>query len=125
MMRQRSGGPLAAWSLRRCWAQMRGVMAERVDRDAGGEIEIALAVGGDQPGALAALETEIDPGEYREQMRRRAVGHGNHLQVRPVAMPATVQSHRQPARKTKRATFSGRHVEPFYAWRDNCQPVTL
>ena len=35
-------------------------VAERVDRDAGGEIEIALAVGGDEPRALAALESEVD-----------------------------------------------------------------
>jgi hypothetical protein len=50
----------------------------RFDGDTGGEIEIALTVGGDQPGALAALETEIDSGEYGEQMRRRALGHGDH-----------------------------------------------
>ena len=40
--------------------QVRMGVAERVDRDAGGEIEIALAVGRDQPRALAALEREID-----------------------------------------------------------------
>ena len=57
---------------------MRMGVAERVDRDAGGEIEIALAIGRDQPRALAALETEIDPGEYGKQMRRGAVGHGDH-----------------------------------------------
>jgi hypothetical protein len=49
-------------------------MAERIDRDARGEVEIALAVGGDQPRALAALEREIDPGEDRKQMRRRYFG---------------------------------------------------
>jgi hypothetical protein len=49
--------------------QMRMGMAERIDRDAGGEIEIALAIGCDQPGALAARKAEIDPGEYRKQMR--------------------------------------------------------
>ena len=58
--------------------QMRMAMAERIDRDAGGEIEIALAIGRYQPGAFAALETEIDPGEYRKQMRGGAVGHGDH-----------------------------------------------
>ena len=41
--------------------QMRMRMAERIDRDAGGEIEIALAVGRDQPNALAPLESEVDP----------------------------------------------------------------
>ena len=58
--------------------QMRMAMAQRIHRDAGGEIEITLAVGRDQPRALAALETEIDPGEYGKQMRRRAFGHGDH-----------------------------------------------
>ena len=58
--------------------QMRMRMAERVHRNAGGEIEIALAVGRDQPDAFAALEAEIDAGEYGKQMRRCAVGHGDH-----------------------------------------------
>jgi len=57
---------------------MRVTMAERIDRDAGREIEIALAIGRYQPGALAALETEIDPGEDRKQMRGGAVGLGDH-----------------------------------------------
>ena len=35
-------------------------VAEPVDGDAAGEIEIALAVGGDEPGALAALEGKVD-----------------------------------------------------------------
>ena len=39
---------------------MRMRMAKRVDRDARGEIEIALAIGRDQPRALAPLESEID-----------------------------------------------------------------
>jgi hypothetical protein len=64
--------------LLQCGDQMRMAMAERIDRDAAGEIEITLAVGRDQPRALAALETEVDPGEYGEQMRRRALGHGDH-----------------------------------------------
>jgi len=63
--------------LKRC-DQMRMGMAQRIHRDAGGEIEIALAVGRDQPGALAALEPEIHPGEYGKQMRGCAVGHGDH-----------------------------------------------
>jgi hypothetical protein len=29
----------------------------------------------------------------------------------------------QPARKTKRAAFSGRHVQAFYAASDKCQPA--
>ena len=40
--------------------QMRMRMAKRVDRDAGGEIEIARAVDRRQPDAIAPLESEID-----------------------------------------------------------------
>jgi len=58
--------------------EMRMTMAQRVHRDARGKVEIALAIGCDQPGALAALEAEIDPGKDGEQMRRGAMGHGNH-----------------------------------------------
>ena len=43
--------------------QMRVAMAQRIDRNAAREIEVALAVGPDQPGALAALEGEVGPGE--------------------------------------------------------------
>ncbi|MGY3078661.1 hypothetical protein ACVWZZ_005069 [Bradyrhizobium sp. LM6.10] len=50
-------------------------MAERVHRDTRGEIEIALAIGRNQPAAFAALETEVGSGENGEQMRRCAVGH--------------------------------------------------
>ena len=46
--------------------QMRMGVAERVDRHPRGEIEVALAVGGDQPRALAALEREIDAGVDRQ-----------------------------------------------------------
>ena len=47
--------------------QMGVGMAERVDRDAGGEIEIAPPVGGEQIGALAALESDIGTGVGRHQ----------------------------------------------------------
>ena len=57
---------------------MRMAMAERIDRDAGRKIEIALAVGADQPDTLAARKTDIGPGEYGKQVRRRALGHGGH-----------------------------------------------
>ena len=40
--------------------QMRMGVAERVDGDAGGKIEIALAVGRDQPYAFAPLKGEVD-----------------------------------------------------------------
>jgi hypothetical protein len=56
--------------------QMRMAMAKRIHRNAGGEIEIALAIGRRQPRAFAARKAKIDPGEYRKQMRRRILGHG-------------------------------------------------
>ncbi len=49
--------------------QMRMGMAERVDRDAGGEIQIALTGRRHQPRALAPLESEVDAGIGRQQMR--------------------------------------------------------
>ncbi len=58
--------------------QVRMAMTQRVHRDARGEVEIALAIGCGQPAALAAFEAEIDPGEDGEQMRRGAIGHGDH-----------------------------------------------
>ena len=64
--------------LQRC-DQMRMAVTQRIHRDARGEVEVSLAIGRDQPRAFAAFEAEIDPGEYGEQMRRGAVGHGVHL----------------------------------------------
>ena len=55
--------------------EMRMAMAERVHRDAAGEIEIALAVGAIQPHALAAFECEIGPCENGQQMGRRSFCH--------------------------------------------------
>ena len=40
--------------------QPRMRMSKRIDGDAGGEIEIALAVSREQPRALAPLESEVD-----------------------------------------------------------------
>ena len=57
--------------------EMRMRVPERIHGDARGEIEIALAVGRDQPAALAALESEVDPGIGRQQMRGRLPGHGH------------------------------------------------
>ena len=59
--------------------QMRMRMAKRIDSDAGGEVEVAIAIGRDQPRALATLESKIDPGEYGEQMRSGNTGHDNHM----------------------------------------------
>ncbi len=47
---------------------MRMRMAERVDGNAGGEIEITVAVGRRQPTAFAPLESEVDPRENRQKM---------------------------------------------------------
>ena len=44
-------------------------MAQRVDGNAAGEIEIALARRGDEPGALAALEDDVLAGVGRHDGR--------------------------------------------------------
>ena len=49
-------------------------VAQRIHRDPGGEIEVALAARRGEPGALAALECEVDAREDRKQVRR----HGSH-----------------------------------------------
>ena len=49
--------------------QVRMGMAERVDRHARREVEVAVAVGRDEPRALAALERKIDARVGRQQMR--------------------------------------------------------
>ena len=96
--------------------QMRVAMAERIDRDAGGEVEIALAIGGDQPDAFAALEGEVGPGENRKQMRLRdGCRPWRSWSWRSLKVGRAVSAHCAIAsttgmRKTKRAAFSGRHV---------------
>ncbi len=110
--------------LQRC-DQMRMAMAERVDRDAGGEIEIALAIGRDQPGALAALEAEIDPGEDGKQMRRARCWSWRSLTVRPAAVRALARSHRQPVPENKTCRlFGAARGNHSRRGGDNCQPVT-
>ena len=44
-------------------------VTERVDGNAGGKIEIALAIGGGEPGALAVIEREINSREGRQKVR--------------------------------------------------------
>jgi hypothetical protein len=44
-------------------------MTECVDGNAGGKVEVAIAVSGDQPGALAPLESEIDTRISRQKVR--------------------------------------------------------
>ena len=48
--------------------EMRMVVAERIHRHARREVEIALAIGRDQPNALAALEREVDACVGRQQV---------------------------------------------------------
>jgi len=59
-------------------------VAERVHRDVGRKIEIAIAIGRNQLAAFAALETEVGPGENGKQMRRCAASHDGHLMLRTV-----------------------------------------
>src|SRR5262249_42349167 len=85
----------------------RGVrVAERVDCDTRGEIEVAIAIGGGEPTALTARKTEIDPGEYGKQMRRGACGHGDHLWV-VVTTRALALRIDAPRSKIKRPPFQG------------------
>ena len=57
--------------------KMRMGVAQRVDGDAGGEIEIALAVGRDQPYAFAPLKGEVHARKGSHQMRC----HGSNLRT--------------------------------------------
>ncbi len=56
--------------------EMRMRMSQRVDGDAGGKIEIALAVGRDEPYAFAPLEGEVNAREGRHQMRCHGLARG-------------------------------------------------
>ena len=51
--------------------QARMRVAERVDGDAGAEIEVALAAGREQPAALAPLEGDVDARVGRHHVRLR------------------------------------------------------
>jgi len=50
--------------------QPRMRMPKRIDGDTGREVELAVTVGRDQPGALAPLKSEIDARVSRQNMRR-------------------------------------------------------
>ena len=56
--------------------QVRMRVPERVDRDPGGEVEIALAIRGGKPASFAVIEREIDTRECRQQVRG---AHGTSL----------------------------------------------
>ena len=71
-------------------------MAERVHGDAGGEIEVALAVGRDEPGAFAPLEAEVDACECRQEMRRHDVARFSCFAHAPAkALPPGIRSGRR------------------------------
>ena len=50
-------------------------MAERIDRNPGGEIEVAFSVRCREPRALASLESKVDPRIGRQNMRCTVLAH--------------------------------------------------
>jgi hypothetical protein len=50
-------------------------VTKRINRDAGREVQVTVAVGRDQPSALAPFKSEIDARVSRQDMRR----HGQFL----------------------------------------------
>ncbi len=94
--------------------QMRMRMAERVDGDAGGKIEIAVAVGRRQPYALAPLESEVDARVSGQQMRC----HG----LNPSALRGNWRGRKANcAAKKAMCRLSGRHGHIFYFGAPHCQ----
>src|SRR5690606_18683835 len=70
--------------------EMRMAMAERIDGDAGGEIEVALAAFGYQPASLAALECKGRAGKGLVKRRsahymplRPSMGYGQSMGCGP------------------------------------------
>jgi len=70
--------------------EVRMGMTERIDGDAGGKIEIAVAVGCDQPNAFAPLEGEGNPrrsaSNAKSRRQARTTGGGSALQIRAAKM---------------------------------------
>ena len=83
--------------------QTRMGMAERIHRHPGGKIEVAIAIGGDEPSALPALECQIDARVGGQQMRRAGPVHGSILAGNEMCR------------------LSRRHAEPFYCRAPPCQ----
>ena len=80
-------------------------MSQRIDGDAAAEIEIALAAGGDQPGAFAALEHDvlarayvgITAGEGPEDLRFRMADTGLEFFAEEVDMgPISLSKTKKP-----------------------------
>ena len=68
--------------------EMRVAVAERVDGDAAAEIEVALAVVGDQPAALAPLEGQ---GRPRKGIEKRRTAHYMRLRNRHPGIAAKAE----------------------------------
>jgi hypothetical protein len=84
-------------------------VTERVDGNAGGKVEIALAVGRDQPNAFAPLEGEVDARKGRHQVR----GHGRDPLLPRHVVSAVPFGPWQSARSNKMCRLSGRHDSYF------------
>jgi len=97
-------------------------MAERADRDAGAKIEIAVAVGGGQPDAVAPLEGKVHPRIGWQHLRRH--WHGG---ATPMAKTGRNESCRLTGRHVETILFPGLWVStrrycdaayrPDMAWR--------
>ena len=79
--------------------QMRMAVAERIDGDAAGEIEIALAVGVDQPDALAPLEGQRGA---RKGLVKRRTAHYMSPGMSPGRSQVAGFSRRGPREKSKK-----------------------
>ena len=92
-----------------CGRDLRVRVTERVHGDAGGKVEIALAIGGGKPGALAVIEREVNAREGRQKMR------GAH-EISRCCWPGTIETYpllpiaRRP--EMKRAASPGGTLEP-------------
>jgi hypothetical protein len=76
--------PYLGGLLAECGHEMRVAVAQRVDGDACAEIEVALAIVGDQPAALAPFERQ---GRPRKGIEKRRTAHYMRLRNRIRALP--------------------------------------
>ena len=98
--------------------QMRMRVAERVDRDARGEVEVALTVLRDKPCALTPLEREIDPCIGRQQVRCPSSAHVVYdklAETKCAASPGGTEWYSIAARWPVNTVESGRECVPSAA----------
>ncbi len=82
----------------RCRQRRRMAVAEPDDGDAGEEIEVALPVGVDQPGAVAFDERDVEPRVGRQELVASCdVGHAT-TAVRPIVAVIPLAAARAAAR---------------------------